>query len=86
MIKLKVEIPGQQGRTCGAAFIDKKWAITAAHCFPKDANGTWNMSAVVLNYGGKSESVCTESVSINSSKIIIHENYYSATSENDIAQ
>ena len=83
---IKVQILKEDGRTiagnCGAAFISKNWAISAAHCFPKVMDGR----LVRFSYGNFKRSDCQEIISIgDTQKLKTHENYDPETNEHDIA-
>ncbi|XP_034556373.1 transmembrane protease serine 13a [Notolabrus celidotus] len=65
---------------CGAVLISNDFALTAAHCFPRDSNTTekWELYGGVVNLDSLPQPYQVE-------KIILNENYNSKTNDQDIA-
>ncbi|KAK7919666.1 hypothetical protein WMY93_010950 [Mugilogobius chulae] len=66
---------------CGGSLINREWIMSAAHCFSSTSTFGWQISLGRENQQGTNPNEVSKSVST----IILHPNYDSFTSDNDIA-
>ncbi|XP_059181147.1 LOW QUALITY PROTEIN: uncharacterized protein LOC131959949 [Centropristis striata] len=67
------------GHVCGGSLINREWVMSAAHCFSSTSG--WRISLGRQNLQGDNPNEVSRTVA----EIILHPNYDSATSDNDIA-
>ncbi|XP_072311921.1 transmembrane protease serine 9-like [Eucyclogobius newberryi] len=66
---------------CGGSLINREWIMSAAHCFSSTSAFGWQISLGRENLQGTNPNEVSKSVST----IILHPNYDSFTSDNDVA-
>ncbi|XP_069011772.1 transmembrane protease serine 9-like [Embiotoca jacksoni] len=66
---------------CGGSLINREWAMSAAHCFSSTSTTGWQLSLGRQNLQGGNPNEVSRTVAT----IILHPNYDSSTSNNDIA-
>uniref|UniRef100_A0A667WZA6 Peptidase S1 domain-containing protein n=1 Tax=Myripristis murdjan TaxID=586833 RepID=A0A667WZA6_9TELE len=66
---------------CGGSLINREWVMSAAHCFSSSSVSGWRVSLGRQSLQGNNPNQVTQTVA----EIILHPNYDSDTSDNDIA-
>ncbi|XP_069374179.1 serine protease 27 [Paralichthys olivaceus] len=69
------------GHVCGGSLINREWVMSAAHCFSSTSTSRWQVSLGRQNLQGINPNEVSRSVA----RIILHPNYDSDSSNNDIA-
>lgn len=83
---LMIERRGTRNPECGAALIDDRHILTAAHCVVEQpGNRALNNSKVIVRLGEKDLKVDNDHYDVDVEEIMPHPMYQSATFKNDIA-
>ncbi|XP_022599093.1 uncharacterized protein LOC111220318 [Seriola dumerili] len=69
------------GHVCGGSLINREWVMSAAHCFSSTSTSGWQVSLGRQNLQGTNPNEVSRTVA----RIILHPNYDSDSSDNDIA-
>ncbi|XP_068439573.1 transmembrane protease serine 9-like [Clinocottus analis] len=77
----QVSLQGFGSHVCGGSLINREWVMSAAHCFSSDSTSGWQVSLGRQSLQG----INPNEVSRTVARIILHPNYDSDSSNNDIA-
>ncbi|XP_070708359.1 transmembrane protease serine 9-like [Pempheris klunzingeri] len=75
----QVSLQRYGSHVCGGSLINREWVMSAAHCF--SSTSRWQISLGRQNLQGQNPNEVSRTVA----RIILHPNYDSGTSDNDIA-